>query len=238
MRRLSPTLTLVVLFQPVLAQPMLAQTAVRDLVIEVGRVSNCLITQDIADATFPQFDLSQEVLDLVVGQMAAQGEVDFVDGTLRLSPKLCTMDPAKAPAPPSVSPVMLRVVEAYRAADCLLAEAEAPDFMAAAGIAADELASVGQETEALVAAGHILRDPDAGTVTITEPLCSRAAISPDPLVKMLTENGCALTKEASSTLIEGYGLTVEAAEGMAATLVEQGLARIEGDSLILETCGG
>ena len=54
---------------------------------------------------------------------------------------------------------------------------------------------------------------------------------------MLRVNGCALTQDAASGLVGTYGLTMRTADEMADSPMDRGLARVDGDTLVLLNCG-
>lgn len=236
MRRLA-------LFLASLASPAIAEVDIRGLVIEVARASDCMITEEIAETTFPQFGLTQDDVGTVVDEMIAAGEGEIVDNTFHLLGEPCsagTVEVFPEADPPPVSPLMARVIAVFRDHGCTMNEEVGLPAFAAAGISEDDLASLFDETEALVEVGLMIRDEATLTITIAEPFCSGAIVASDaaePLVRMLTENGCALTQDEAAGLVGGYGITMDQAHAMAESLVERGLAREQDQDLVLLACG-
>lgn len=227
-----------------LANPVLAETDVRQLVIETARASNCVITNEIAETTFPQFGLTQDDVAIVVEEMVLNDEAELIDNALHLSEALCTGSGAVTtdaePVVPPVSPLMARVIEVFRANGCTMTEEVGLPAFLAAGITEDDLGTLTEESDALAAAGLMIRDETTYSITIAEPLCSGATVASDPaepLIRMLTENGCGLTEDEASGLVASYGITMDAAHEMAQGLMDRGLAREEGDKLVLLSCG-
>lgn len=226
-----------------LATPAMAEIDVRQLVIDTARASNCVITEAIADATFPSYELTLADLDMVLEEMIAAGEGEIAQSAFHLSSELCTGVAAEPPAPviPPVSPLMGRVIEVFHAHGCKMTEAVGLPAFLAAGITEDDLGTLSAESDALAEAGLMIRDETTYTITIAEPLCSGAVVASDPeepLIRMLTENGCALTQDEAAALVSDYGITMEAADEMADSLMDRGLARIDGERLVLNDCGG
>ena len=236
MRRLLAVLAL-------LASPAVAETDVRAAVIDVAKASDCMITEEIADASFPKLGLTQDDVGLVVEDMISKGEAEIVDSALHLSSDLCAGSGAMTvtePAVPTVSPLMARVIEVFHANGCSLNEDKGLPAFLAAGITEDDLGTLSSESDALTETGMMIRDETTSTITIAEPLCSNPVVALDPaepLIRMLTENGCALTQDAASGLVADYGLTMERGDEMADSLMDRGLARVDGDTLVLLNCG-
>lgn len=228
----------------VLASPALAEVDVRQAVIDLALASNCVITDATAEASFPPLGLTKEDVGPVVEDMIQKGEAELVDNELHLSIGLCPIDGPVAPvvpAVPSVSPLMARVIEVFHANGCTMDEDKGMPALLAAGITEAELETLDDETEALVEAGLMIQDEATFTITIAEPLCSGAIASAEPaepLIRMLTEHGCALSQDEAAGLIAGYGITMDSAHEMAESLIERGLAREEGEKLLLANCGG
>lgn len=224
-----------------LASPAMAEIDVRQLVIDTARASNCVITEAIAEATFPSYELTLADLDMVLEEMIAAGEGEIEESAFHLSSELCFGVAAEPPVPviPPVSPLMGRVIEVFHAHGCKMTEAVGLPAFLAAGITEDDLATLSAESDALAEAGLMIRDEATYTITIAEPLCSGAVVASDPaepLVRMLSENGCALTQDEAAALVAGYGISMEAAHQMAESLMEQGLAREDGNRLVLLGC--
>lgn len=238
---LAPTFALAL----TLACPALAETDVRQTVIEVARASNCMINDEIAEAAFPAMGLTKEDVGPVVQEMVLAGEGEVIDNAFQLSAALCageagTVAEAEGQAQVTlpVSPLMGRVIEVFRANGCAMTEDFGMPALLAAGITETELDSLEGETETLMEAGLMTID-DTG-ITVSEPLCSNPVITDEPsqpLIDMLADNGCALSQEAAAALVGGYGMTMEMADEMADDLMDRGLARIEGDNLVLSDCG-
>lgn len=240
MRRLLPVLA-------VLASPAVAETDVRAAVIEVATASNCMITEETADASFPQMGLTQDDVGIVVEDMVSKGEAELVDNELHLSSDLCTgsgamtkAEPVVPSVAPSVTPLMARVIAIFHVNGCTMTEEVGLPAFLAAGITEDDLGTLTDESDALAESGFMIRDEATLSITIAEPLCSSPVVASDPadgLIRMLTENGCALTQDAASGLVGNYGLTMETADEMADSLMDRGLARVDGDTLVLLNCG-
>lgn len=237
MRRLSLALAC-------LATPALAETDVRQAVIDVAIASNCVISDAVAEASFPPMGLTKDMVGPVVEEMILAGEGDLIDNEFHLSPELCTgaaeVTPVEPFVPP-VSPLMARVIEVFHANGCAMTEEQGLPAFAAAGITEEELDSLDSEGEMLSDAGFFVFDEATAMITIMEPLCSNPVVGGDPaqpLIDMLADNGCALTQDAAGALVGDYGITMEVADEMADSLMDRGLARIEGESLVLEGCEG
>ncbi|HMS95832.1 MAG TPA: hypothetical protein PKA03_11545, partial [Tabrizicola sp.] len=204
-----------------LATPALAEVDVRQAVIDVASASNCVITEAIAEDSFPKLGLTQDDVGIVVEEMILADEAELVDNELHLSSDLCTgsgamtkTDPVAPSVAPSVSPLMGRVIAVFHANGCTMTEDVGLPAFLAAGITEDDLGTLTDESDALAASGFMIRDEATLSITITEPLCSSPVVASDPadgLIRMLTENGCALTQDAASGLVGDYGLTMETA---------------------------
>lgn len=226
-----------------LASPALAETNVRQAVIDVAKASNCIITEDIAEASFPALGLTQDDVGIVVEDMVLADEAELIDNALHLSPALCSGAAEVAPVEPAippVSPLMAKVIEVFQAHGCTMDEAAGMPALMAAGLTEEDLDSLTDESDALVEVGLMIRDETTYSISIVEPLCSGPVAASDPaepLIQMLTENGCTLTPDAAGGLVANYGLTMETADEMADSLMDRGLARLEGDNLVLMNCG-
>ena len=227
-----------------LAAPAAAGPDVRAMLITMARAGNCVITDDQAEMAFDALGLTKEQIRPVAEAMFASGEASLVDNRFHLSPTLCSADaaaPPAAPPVPGVTPLMGRVIAVFAANGCAMSEAQGMSRLAAAGITEDQLGTLRDETERLVAAGLIDRNEETRTITIAAPLCQSPTVLSDPaepLIRMLRENGCALTQDAAVPLMARYGLTMQTADEMADSLMDRGLARGEGERLVLEGCGG
>lgn len=226
-----------------LASPTLAETDIRQVVIAVGNASGCVITDAVAEARFPPLGLTKEQVGPVVEAMIAAGEAEEVDGTLHLAPALCLvpLEAVAEPAAPEVSPLMAQVIGVFKQNGCVLSDENGQAAMLAAGISEDQLDSLAEETDALVAAGLMVRDEVAATVTINEPLCPGAVAGADPaepLIQMLRANGCDLTIDEAEAALDDHGVSMPMLQDMAESLISRNLARGEGDLLILENCSG
>jgi hypothetical protein len=216
---------------------------VRQILIETARLSDCRLTEEIAEAIFPPLGLTEDQVGEVAQEMLAAGEAEISGGAFVLSSEPCggvEVAPV-VPAVPPVSPLMARVIEVFRQNGCTMTEETGMPALAAAGISEADLDSLRQETEALVEARLVVRDEAALTIRIAEPLCSGAVVAADPaepLIRMLEAHGCALTQEEAEGLVADYGITLKVADEMADSLMERGLARQEGSRLVLEGCGG
>lgn len=227
-----------------LSAPAFAETDIRQAVIDVAVASNCVITDAVAEASFPPMGLTQDLVGPVVEDMILAGEGHLINNEFHLSPELCSgtaeITPVE-PFVPSVSPLMAQVIAVFHANGCVMTEEQAMPAFAAAGLSETELDTLEGEGEALTDAGLFVFDEATAAITVLEPLCSNPVVGGDPaepLISMLTENGCILTQEAAGELVADYGITMEAADEMADSLMDRGLARIEGESLVLEGCGG
>lgn len=245
-----------------LATPALAETDIRQLVIDTASGAGCVLTVDLAEATFPPLGLTEDDVGPVIEEMRLAGEVEVIDDVMHLSDDLCSGDTAAAEAAappqiaPEISPLMAKVIAVFQANGCSMTEDEGEPALAAAGISDEALDGLTPESEALMAAGLMLIDIETTVVTFVEPLCvagpapeGTAEAAPeaapdamadpaDPLIRMLAENGCALTRGAAALLFDGYGITMEEADEMANSLMDRGLARIDGELLVLEACDG
>ena len=222
-----------------LAAPAFAETDVRQLLIDHAKANGCALTEDYAEATFPKLGLTQDDVTGVVGDMIAAGEATADGGTFRLSAELCTGEAAPK-VMPTVSPLMGRVIEVFRAHGCAMTEDEGVPALLAAGITEAELDTLVDESDALAKAGWMIRDMETMTIRFEEQICQGAVVAADPaetLIRMLREHGCGLTQDEAAGLVGDYGTTMEAADAMADSLMERGLARQEGDRLVLEACG-
>lgn len=232
-----------------LASPALAETDVRQALIDLANSSACLITEADAEAKFTAMGLTQDDVGPVAQDMMAKGEAEMQGDSFHLLPPLCTAtDAAEATAPstpaevtlPPLSPVMAKIIDVFRANGCAMDEASGQPKLEAAGLTEDDLDSVGEESNALLEAGLMGFDEATGVVTVLEPLCSGTAetVDPaDPLIRMLSENGCSLTQDAAAALVSNYGITMGEADEMADSLMDRGLATVEGDKLTLANCG-
>lgn len=228
-----------------IAAPAFAETDIRQLVIDTALANNCQLTDAIAEATFPALGLTKEDVGPVVEEMRAAGEAEVVGDALTLSPELCGGEAvAAAPEVPEVSPTMAQVIAVFQEHGCTMTEEEGEPALAAAGISEEATDALGEEADALVEAGFMLMDEETMAITFTEPLCAggpvrEAAADPaEPLIRMLSENGCSLTQEAAGALMGDYGVTTLDLDEMADSLMDRGLARVEGEALVLEGCGG
>ena len=232
-----------------LATPALAEVDIRQIVIDAARTSDCMLTEETAEATFPLMGLTQDQVGPVVEEMRLAGEADVIEGVLHLSPDLCSGAQIEGEAPteamvelPPVSPLMVQVIAVFRDNGCSMTEAEGMPALTAAGISEDQLDSLNPEIEALMAAGLVQIDDSEGRVTFADALCQGATASDDmadpaaPLIQMLSENGCALTQADAEPLLGEYGLTSVAADEMADSLMDRGLAVLEGEALVLQGC--
>jgi hypothetical protein len=242
-----------------LATPALAETDIRQLVIDTASANGCQLSDALAEATFPAMGLTKDDVGPVVEEMSAAGEVEVIDKVLHLSADLCTGDaaaPVEAMAP-DVSATMAQVIAVFQAHGCTMTEDEGMPALEAAGLTEETLDGINDESEALMEAGLMVMDEAALTITFTEPLCTagdaaeateadagadagaEAGTDPaDALIRMLSENGCALTQEAAWALMADYEVTELELDEMADSLMDRGLARVEGEELILEGCGG
>ncbi len=226
-----------------LATPALAETDVRQAVIDVATASGCVITDAIAEASFPPMGLTQDMVGPVVEEMILAGEGELIDNEFHLAPGLCTgvveVTPVEPYVPP-VSPLMARVIGVFHANGCSMTEENGLPAFAAAGITEADLDTLQDESQMLSDAGLFVFDAATSKITVMEPLCSNPVVGGDPaqpLIDMLSDNGCALTQAAAGALIGDYGITMEAADEMADGLMDRGLAHTEGELLVLNDCG-
>ena len=134
---------------------------------------------------------------------------------------------------------MGKVIEVFHAHGCTMDEATGMPALLAAGLTEEDLNTLSGESDDLVEAGLMIRDEATFSITIAEPLCSRPMVASDPadgLIRMLRENGCVLTQDAAGGLVADYGMTMETAHEMADSLLDRGLARMEGEGLVLVNC--
>lgn len=218
------------------AAPALAQPDIRQLLIDGARASGCVLTDDYAERTFPPLGLTKEDVRPVAEAMIAAGEAELVGGNFELSAGLC--DAATGATEPPPSPKAEAVLEVFRAHGCVLTEAEGMPLLAAAGITEADMEALEGEFEALFDAGLLTRmGDDAGTIRLEEPLCSGADAAA-PLIRLLRDNGCRMTQDQAAPIVGGYGMTMETADEMADSLLDRGMARLEGEALVLTDCGG
>ncbi len=71
------------------ASPVLAEIEARQLVIDTVRASDCIIAEEIAEATFAKYALTLDDLDVVLEKMIAAGEAELTTQELHLSLTLC-----------------------------------------------------------------------------------------------------------------------------------------------------
>lgn len=236
MRRFSFALLL-------LASPAAAETDIRQTLMEMANGSGCVISDTQAEEKFTALGLTEDDVGPVAQDMLAKGEAEMQGDSLHLLAPLCTATEA-APAQaevtlPPLSPVMTKIINVFRANGCTMDEATGQPKLEAAGLTEEEIDSVADESNALLEAGLMGFDETTGVVTLLEPLCSGTAATVDPaepLIKMLTENGCSLTKDAAAALVSNYGITMGEADEMADSLMNRGLASVEGDMLKLANC--
>lgn len=224
-----------------LANPAFAETDIRGLLVEVARASNCVITEEIAETTFPQFGLTQDDVGAVVDEMISDGEGEIVDSEFHLSSELCTGEASAPDVPvvPPVSPLMGRVIEVFHAHGCTMTETEGMPALLAAGLTEDNLASLSDESDALTEAGLMIRDETTYSITFIEPLCSAAKIATDPaepLIRMLRDHGCRLSQDKAADQAADYGISMDRAHDMAESLMNRGLALEQGQDLVLLAC--
>ena len=223
-----------------LSTPALAETDVRQAVIDVATTSGCVITDAIAEASFPPMGLTQDMVGPVVEEMILAGEGELIDNEFHLAPTLCTGVVEVAPVEPyvpPVSPLMARVIGVFHENGCTMTEDQGLPAFAAAGISEAELDTLQDESQMLSDDGF---DEATSRITVMEPLCSNPVVGGDPaqpLIDMLSDNGCALTQAAAGALMGDYGITMETADEMADSLMDRGLAHVEGDLLVLNGCG-
>lgn len=218
-------------------------------VVSVFNANGCLLNDAnaldlLAAAGVSEADI--EAIEPEIEAMIESGQFTELDDeakTVRLEPPLCT---AAAPAP-AISPKMALVVEVFRQNGCELDEENGMAALKAAGITEADMDAMDAEADALEALGLVTRlDDGTGRVRMQPPLCPGGAAAPapasadpaEPLIRMLRENGCRLTQDAAAGLVGGYGLSMEAADEMADSLLDRGLARVEGEALALVDCGG
>lgn len=171
-----------------LAAPALAETDIRQLLIDTAIAHGCVITEAVAEAEFPALGLTPDQVGPVAQEMVLAGEADNANGDFVLSPDLCGADGAAdeaaedtaadtADAPPTdaplpeLSPLMARVIDVFRDNGCTMDEATGMAAFAEVGISEAELDTLNTEGEALAAAGFLVID-GSGTITVAEPLCS------------------------------------------------------------------
>jgi hypothetical protein len=69
-----------------LSTPALAETDVRQAVIDVATASGCVITDAIAEASFPPLGLTQDMVGPVVEEMILADEGELIDNEFHLAP--------------------------------------------------------------------------------------------------------------------------------------------------------
>lgn len=215
---------------------------VRQILINAAAATNCVLTEEAAELTLTVIGLTRDDVRPVAEAMIAAGEATLEGNTLRIAPGLCQA--GAAPPPAFVpSPKMAVVIDVFRAQGCAIPTADTQALLTAAGITDADGAALEKESKLMIEAG-LLTIPTEGdaTVRMHPPLCLAAAATvPEgangALVRMLSENGCRLTKDQAQGLIGGYGLTMETTIAAAKDLLSQGLAREEGGELVLIACG-
>lgn len=158
-----------------LATPVIAETDIRQLVIEAAAKSDCALTMEQMRATFPPLGLTESQVGEVVARMRQAGEAQVAGEELRLSPKVCKGGKS-APELPEVSKMMARVIKVFRQHGCMMEEATGRAALQAAGITDRDIDRIQDELAALVKAGLITRIEGAAATRVEEPLCSNAKV--------------------------------------------------------------
>lgn len=201
------------------------------------RLNGCQMREDAAPTLLGSMGFDRDTSSDAVDVLESRGGASFDNdsGILSLSDALCAGSTAVLDGPATGESPRDALLRLFADNGCAMTQDEAEPLAPAYGLTMD---LAGNLADNLMSEG--IARVEAGRLIIAAPACIASAAAPpvgesprQAALRLFADHGCAMTQDEAGPLLPGYGLTMRQVDQLADDFMDEGIAHVEGETLVI-----